>query len=106
MIVQLWFRLLSWWSALLHCGLIDDDIETELQFHIDSNTPQLIEGDVAAERAGRRARIEFGRADVQKERYRSAIGLWPFDEIVGDQRYGLRSLFWGNKSVYDALTEL
>ena len=51
MIVQLWFRLLSWWSALLHCGLIDDDIETELQFHIDSYTPQLIEGC----RAGRTA---------------------------------------------------
>jgi hypothetical protein len=58
-------------------------------------TPPLIESGVAAEQAGPRARIKFGRADAQKQRYRSAIGLRPFDEIVGDLRYGFRSLFWG-----------
>jgi hypothetical protein len=34
---------------------------------------------------------------VQKERYRSAIGLRPFDEIVGDLSYGFRPLFLRTK---------
>jgi hypothetical protein len=91
MIVPFWFRLLSGRGAQFDRGRIDDDVETELKFHIDSYTQQLIESGVAAEEAGRRARFEFGRADVQKEKYCTAIGLRPFDEIVGDLPYGCRS---------------
>lgn len=86
-------QLRSWWNALFHRARVDDDIETELQFHIDSYTEQLIQSGVTAREAERRARIEFGRVDVQKEKYRSAIGLRPLHEIGGDVRYGLRSLY-------------
>ena len=86
-------KLRSWWNALYHRARTDENIETELQFHIDSYTQQLIETGVPAQEAGRRARIEFGRVDVQKEKYRSAIGLQPLHEIGGDIRYGLRSLY-------------
>ena len=90
---QLRSQLGSWWSALVHHRRTDSEIEAELQFHIDAYTQHLIETGVPAPEAARRARIEFGRVDVQKEKYRSAIGLQPLHEIGGDVRYGLRSLY-------------
>jgi predicted permease len=92
-LAQLRSQLRSWWSALLHRTRIDKEIEAELQFHIDAHTQQLIETGIPAQEAARRARIEFGRVDVQKEKYRSAIGLQPLHEVGGDIRYGLRSLY-------------
>lgn len=86
-------QLRSWWDTIFHRTRVDRDIETELQFHIDAYTQELIETGISAQEAGRRARIEFGRIDVQKEKYRSAIGLQPLHEISGDIRYGLRSLY-------------
>src|ERR1700734_3939479 len=86
-------QLRSWWSALAHRTRTDNDIEAELQFHIDAYTQRLIETGIPAPEAARRARIEFGRVDVQKENYRPAIGLRPLHEIGGDIRYGIRSLY-------------
>jgi hypothetical protein len=90
---QLRSQLGSWWSALVHHRRTDREIEAELQFHIDAHTQHLIETGMSAPEAARRAKIEFGRVDVQKEKYRSAIGLQPLHEIGGDIRYGFRSLY-------------
>ncbi len=90
---QLRSELRSWWKALFHRTRIEGDIEEELQFHIHSYTQQLVEGGVPEQEARRKAKAEFGRVDVQKEKYRSAIGLRPLHEIGGDVRYGLRSLY-------------
>jgi hypothetical protein len=86
-------NLASWWNALVHRTRVDNDIEAELQFHIDAHTQQLIDSGIPPPEAERRSKIEFGHVDVQKERYRSAIGLQPLHEIGGDLRYGLRSLY-------------
>jgi predicted permease len=86
-------ELRSWWKALFHGMHTDAEIAEELQFHIDSYALQLVEEGVPSKEAQRRARIEFGSVDVQKEKYRSAIGLSPLHEIGGDIRYGLRSLY-------------
>jgi predicted permease len=90
---QLRSQLRSWWNALVHRKRVDQDIEAELQFHIDVHTQQLIDAGISPQEAARRAKIEFGRVDVQKEKYRAAIGLQPLHEIGGDIRYGLRSLY-------------
>src|ERR1700733_10544648 len=90
---QLRSQLGSWWSALVHHRRTDREIEAVLQFHIDAHTQHLIETGMSAPEAARRAKIEFGRVDVQKEKYRSAIGLQPLHEIGGDIRYGFRSLY-------------
>jgi hypothetical protein len=86
-------QLRSWWNALVHRTCIDSDVEAELQFHIDAHIQQLIDTGVAPREAERRAKMEFGCVDVQKEKYRAAIGLQPLHEIGGDVRYGLRSLY-------------
>jgi hypothetical protein len=86
-------QLRSWWHALVHRRRIDNDIEVELQFHIDAHTQHLFEAGIPSQEAARRAKVEFGRVDIQKEKYRSAIGLQPLHEIGGDLRYGFRSLY-------------
>jgi predicted permease len=86
-------QLRSWWNALVHRRRIDSDVEAELQFHIDAHTQQLIDTGVAPQEAARRAKMEFGCVEVQKEKYRAAIGLLPLHEIGGDVRYGLRSIY-------------
>ena len=63
-------QLRSWWNALVYRTRIDDEIEAELQFHIDAHTQQLIDTGIPPREAERRAKIEFGRVDVQKEKYR------------------------------------
>ncbi len=86
-------RIRTWLRAIVHGERIGSEVETELQFHIESYAEDLMQRGAAPEDAKRKARIELGRADVQKEKYRSTIGLRLFDEIGGDIRYGLRSLY-------------
>jgi predicted permease len=86
-------KLASWWNALIHRKRVDSDVEAELQFHIDAHTQALIESGISPSEAERQSKVEFGRVGVQKELYRSAIGLRPLEEIGGDLRYGVRSFF-------------
>lgn len=91
--MNLFAQLRSWWHALAHRSRINQDIEAELQFHIDSYTQQLIDSGVPPQEAARQSKVEFGPVDTQKEKFRAAIGLHPLHEIGGDIRYGIRSLY-------------
>lgn len=82
----------SWWNALIHRTRVDDEVETELRFHIDVHAQQLVDSGIPRGEAERIARIEFGRADVQKEKYREAIGLRPLEEIGSARRHGKRAI--------------
>jgi predicted permease len=83
----------SWWKALAHRSQTDREVEDELQFHLDAHAQHLVESGLSREEAVRQAKVEFGRVDVQKEKYRTAIGLRPLHEIGSDIRYGIRSLY-------------
>jgi predicted permease len=91
--MNLFAPLHSWWKALIHRSQTDREIEDELEFHIHAHAKHLVESGVDPQEALRQAKIEFGRSDVQKEKYRSTIGLRPLHEIGGDIRYGIRSLY-------------
>ncbi len=86
-------RIRTWWRAILHGTRIGNEVEAELQFHIDTYADDLVRRGMPPEEAARQARVELGRVGIQKEKYREAIGLRFFDEIGGDIRYGLRSLY-------------
>ena len=86
-------QIRSWWRAFAHRSQLDSDVEVELQFHIDAHAKHLIDSGISPAQAMRQAKIEFGRVDVQKEKYRAAIGLGPLHEIAGDIRYSIRSLY-------------
>ena len=83
----------SWWYAITHRNQVHEEVETELHFHLDAYTEDLIRSGVAGEDAQRRARLELGKIETQNERYREAIGLRLFDEIGNDLRFGLRSIW-------------
>jgi predicted permease len=83
----------SWWYALTHRTQVHEQVETELQFHLDAYTEDLIRSGASREDAQRRARLELGKIETQNERYREAIGLRFFDEVGNDLRFGLRSIW-------------
>lgn len=91
--MNLFPRIRSWWKTLTHPAQLSQDASVELQFHIDSRAEELIRNGASPEEATRQARIEIGQPCTQGEKYREAIGLGPFDDLAGDIRYGLRSLF-------------
>lgn len=84
-----------WRRAIVNRSRVRHEVEEEFQFHIDSYAKDLVRQGMTPAEALRKARIEIGRPDVQDEKYREAIGLRLFDEIGGDIRYGVRSL-WKN----------
>jgi predicted permease len=84
--------LRCWWKAIIHRSRTGEEIETEAQLHIDAYAADLMRSGMPEEEARRDARVNFGRADVQREKYREAIGLRVLDETGGDIRYGLRAL--------------
>ena len=81
-----------WWKAMVNRSRIGREVEEEFKFHIDAYVADLIRQGIAPADAQRKARIDFGLAETQNERYRDAIGLRIFDELGADIRYGLRSL--------------
>ena len=92
-IMNLVAQIRAWWCAITHRTLVHQQVENELQFHVDAYTEDLIRSGVSKEEAQRTARLELGKVETQNERYREAIGLRLFDEIGGDLRFGLRSIW-------------
>jgi predicted permease len=86
-------QIRAWWYAITDRTRVHQQVETELQFHVDAYTEDLIRSGATREDAQRRARLELGKIETQNERYREAIGLRLFDEIGGDLRFGLRSIW-------------
>jgi predicted permease len=91
--MSLFATLRCWWRAIINRSHIDYDVKEEFQFYIDSYAEDLIRQGMEPDEAQRQARITLGRAEMQNEKYRDAIGLRAFDELGADIRYGLRSLF-------------
>jgi predicted permease len=87
--------LRCWWRAITHRSRVSREVEEELRFHIDAYANDLMRQGMSRADAERKARIDLGRADVQSEKYRAAVGLRAWDEIWSDLRYGLRGL-WRN----------
>ena len=84
--------LRCWWRAIAHRSRVHREVEDELRFHIDAYANDLVRQGMSPADAERKARIDLGRADVQGEKYRDAVGLRAWDEIWSDLRYGVRGL--------------
>ena len=70
----------------------DDELDKELQFHLDERTDELIASGVAPEEARRRARLEFGGVMQTKEAVRD-LGIWSIaNGFMQDLRFAFRSL--------------
>lgn len=91
-------RTLSTARAFFHRGRLADELQEELQFHMEQHTRDLIGQGIAETEAKRRARVALGAAPgTHVERHREISGLRLLDETAGDLQYGLRGL-WRNKT--------
>src|SRR5437868_2302835 len=68
------------------------DVEEEFRSTLDAYQEDLVRQGISEEEARRKARIDLGQPAAQNETYRAAIGLRVFDELIGDIRYGIRTL--------------
>lgn len=83
-------RLRTWWKAVKHSEQFSSEMDDELGFHIESYAEDLIKAGLSREEAFRRARIELGGVDAQKEKLRAAWGTRFWDELRSDLRYAFR----------------
>ena len=85
-------RLRSWLKWVVKRALLENAMEAELRFHIESYAEDLVRSGVPEEEAMRRARIEFGGIESHKDAVRASMGLRWWDDLWGDLQYGVRIL--------------
>ena len=71
---------------------LDENLDDELQFHIDQRTDELIAQGIAPGEARRQATRRFGNQTLQKERARERDILVWLESAIQDIRYALRML--------------
>jgi predicted permease len=71
---------------------MENEMDAELRFHIESYAEDLVRGGIARQEAMRRARLEFGGLDRTKEECREARGVNLLDSLLQDLRHTFRTL--------------
>ncbi len=85
----------EWMNRLRYLGRrsrIDDDLEVELRFHIESRTAELIAAGVPSRDAATRARVEFGSIARAVEDSRAAWQFRWIEDLAADLRYAFRTI--------------
>jgi putative ABC transport system permease protein len=78
--------------ALFKRDAVEEDIDAELQFHLDRQVAAYVARGHEPTEAVRLARLEFGGFDQIKEEYREALGVRLIDRFLRDLRFAMRSL--------------
>ncbi len=92
MLAKLRSSMRSMLRSILDRGRMEKAMDSELRFHIESYTEDLVRGGMNSEEAARRARIEFGGVEAHKEECRDSLGLRLWDELRADLRFAVRTL--------------
>src|ERR1700682_6467332 len=69
----------------------DDELDKELQFHLDERVADLLRTGITEEEARRRARLELGGVMQTKEAVRDHSVRWLIAELWQDGTYAIRS---------------
>jgi predicted permease len=88
MLTGLFFRLRS----LFRRGEVELELDDELRFHFERQVQQLIDSGLSREEAMRRARVDSGGFEQQKELCRDARGTRFFETFLQDLRFAFRIL--------------
>jgi predicted permease len=83
--------------ALRRRTVFENEMDEEMRFHIENRAADLERQGLPQAEAARRARIEFGSIEKQKDLARASVGVRMIDELGGDVRYALRT-FARNKA--------
>ncbi len=84
-------RLASILRDALRRSRLEDDLDAELRFHVQTRADDLERTGLPRGEAERQARLEFGALDGCKDDCRQARGLSVLDQLAGDLRYASRS---------------
>ena len=85
---RVWFKL----QTLFDRERVAQQLDEELQFHLDQQTAENVAAGMSKEEARYAAMRLFGNATVLKEETRDAWGWITLEQIAQDLRYGFRSL--------------
>ena len=90
--MTLFSRLKSWLRAITHRTRLEDRMDEELAFHLESRIEDLVRRGLSRQEATRTAKLEFGNTLTQKEEMRASLGLRWWDDLRADLRYAVRML--------------
>jgi putative ABC transport system permease protein len=80
------------WRNVFRSERLDDELESELQYHLAETIDRLVAAGMTEQQAWREARQRLGNYSIHKERTRDMnVALW-LDETRADLNYGLRQL--------------
>ena len=86
---------MSWLSRVVNVfreERVTDELDEELQFHVDSRARDLMAGGLAPDEAYREARRRLGNAGVIRERSRDVKLVAGLDAVLRDVRFAIRML--------------
>jgi len=85
-------RFRSWLNAMVHRSRAENEMDTELRFHLETYAEELMRSGLSREEAQRRARLEFGGIETAKEGCREASRANLLENLIQDLRYGIRMM--------------
>jgi predicted permease len=85
-------RLVDFVNALLGRSRFEREMSSELRFHMETYTEDLVRSGVPRAEAERRARLEFGGVERVREECRQSRGLRWSDELARNVRFAFRTL--------------
>src|ERR1041384_5800751 len=80
------------WRALTHKNELDQELDEEVQFHLERDIDRNVKSGMSLEEARYAALKSFDRVEQSKEECRSARGVGFIENIVRDVTYSLRVL--------------
>src|SRR6185312_15102694 len=86
----MWRRLVHALRTLIGRRRLDDDVESELAFHLETRERDLISRGATPAEARRQARLEFGGVEAYREASRRTLGLGLLRDLKADLIYATR----------------
>jgi hypothetical protein len=83
---------MTWLHRLLRRRQLEEQLEKELNFHLDQHTANLIARGHPPDEARRQAQLALGGREQVKEQCRDARGTRWLEDLLQDLRYALRTL--------------
>jgi hypothetical protein len=86
---------MSWLARVVNVfrsARVEDDLDEEMQFHLDETTRRLTAEGLSSEAASREARRRLGNGLAVRERSRDVKLLPWLDALLRDIRFGIRVL--------------
>src|SRR5688572_19949503 len=91
-------RLRMWLRSLLVRNATERELDDEVRFHLEQQTKLYLTQGYAREEAQRKARLDFGSIDNAMESHRDGRGTRSLEDVLGDVRYAIRSL-WRDRAL-------